>query len=131
MTHDAIAKRKKNWSDKKISSLPWYIKALSLSLQVYINEETFFKSWRLFSTPKSALPCANFDHVRIKNLAKKCLLNVYFTICQMPRLLRGGASTFTDGSDMYIQLKLLYIAVMLGIVQKRINHANDVHHFSR
>ena len=29
---------------------------------------------------------------------------------------------------MYIHFKVLYIAVMLGIVQKRrINHANDVH----
>ena len=29
--------------------------------------------------------------------------------------------TFTDGSDMYIHLEVLYIAVMLGIVQKEEN----------
>jgi hypothetical protein len=42
----------------------------------------------------------------------------------------GQFVTFKDGSDMYIHFKtILYIAVMLGIVQKRrqINNANDVH----
>merc|ERR1712223_52698 len=33
--------------------------------------------------------------------------------------------TFTDGSDMYIHFKVLYIAVMLGIVQKRKNKSSQ------
>merc|ERR1712203_758054 len=74
----------------------------------------------------------------------KCLLNVknnqFTKIHQLsilwwcysfypPYIKRNNAKlvTFTDGSDMYIHISKLYIAVMLGIVQKRrINHANDV-----
>ena len=37
------------------------------------------------------------------------------------RHLFGEIVTFTDGSDMYIHLEVLYIAVMLGIVQKEEN----------
>ena len=96
---------------------------------------------------------AKFDHVtahfsslltsqkeKNKLLWLKCLLNVIIKhqlsffggVVRLPpyKNERHQLVTFTDGSDMYIHFKVLYIAVMLGIVQKRrINHANDVHLF--
>merc|ERR1712053_19883 len=58
----------------------------------------------------------------------KCLLNVIIKhqlsffggVVRLPpyKNERHQLVTFTDGSDMYIHFKVLYIAVMLGIVQK-------------
>lgn len=84
---------------------------------------------------------AKFDHVtahfsslltsqkeKNKLLWLKCLLNVIIKhqlsffggVVRLPpcKNERHQLVTFTDGSDMYIHFKVLYIAVMLGIVQK-------------
>merc|ERR1712038_1781480 len=63
-----------------------------------------------------------------KLLWLKCLLNVIIKhqlsffggVVRLPpyKNERHQLVTFTDGSDMYIHFKVLYIAVMLGIVQK-------------
>jgi len=59
-------------------------------------------------------------------MSLECFTNCHPTLADVTT--QHQLVTFTDGSDMYIHFKVLYIAVMLGIVQKRrINHANDVH----
>jgi hypothetical protein len=73
--------------------------------------------------------CAHFSSSQKENklLWLKCLLNVIITPIVILWWCRPFTSTqserhqlvtFTDGSDMYIHFKVLYIAVMLGIVQK-------------
>jgi hypothetical protein len=78
---------------------------------------------------------AKFDHVRIfQELKKKTNYfgwNVSWMLKNSPIVILWWRYsftsipsewrqlvTFTDGSDMYIHFKVLYIAVMLGIVQK-------------
>merc|ERR1711997_1302963 len=107
------------------------IQLIRKGLTIRKNCPPFMKSMKIEQLKKMSKirSCAHFSSSQKENklLWLKCLLNVIITPIVILWWCRPFTSTqserhqlvtFTDGSDMYIHFKVLYIAVMLGIVQK-------------
>merc|ERR1712025_1438382 len=97
--------------------------------EIYENRAVFEKMrGKIRSCDCAFFKLTYFPKGKNKLLWLKCLLNVIIKrqlsffggVVRLPpyKNERHQLVTFTDGSDMYIHFKVLYIAVMLGIVQQ-------------